>query len=97
MEFVSFSFNIFFLTFSVIGYGFLFSKYLTKYNKYSNIGYIGLYGIFTLTLISYLSNLFFKHDYLHNFLIIFMVFFSIKYFFLTEDFFKKNNKYFFLS
>tara|TARA_B100001121_G_C18670667_1_gene613628 strand:+ start:273 stop:1937 length:1665 start_codon:yes stop_codon:yes gene_type:complete len=97
MEFVSFVLIYFFLTFSVIGYGFLFSKYLTKYNKYSNIGYTGLYGIFTLTLISYLSNLFFKHDYLHNSLIIFIGFlFSIKYFFLTEEFFKKkDNKYFF--
>ena len=58
MELVSFIIIYFFLTFSVIGYGFLFSKYLTKYNKYSNIGYLGLYGIFTLTLISYLSNFF---------------------------------------
>ncbi len=97
MELVSFILIYFFLTFSVIGYGFLFSKYLTKYNKYSNIGYLGLYGIFTLTLISYLSNFFFKHDYLHNSLVIFVGFLlSIKYFFLSKDLFKKKeNKYLF--
>ena len=65
---------------SIIGYGYFFSNNILKYNKNANIGYIGIYGIFLLTLISYLSNLFLPHDFIHNYIIIFFgLLFFIKY------------------
>ena len=61
------------LTLSIIGYGFIFSKYLVKFNKIElpdlSIGYIGLFGIFFLTFISYLTNIFFAHSNSHNLII----------------------------
>ena len=69
MQFVVFILTYFVLAFNVIGYGYLFAKNLTAYNKSPNIGYMGLYGITFLTLISYLTNLILKHDYSHNFII----------------------------
>ena len=63
MEFIFFILTYFLLTSVVIGFGSFFAKNISTYNSNSNIGYIGLYGIFLLTLISYVTNLFIKHDY----------------------------------
>ncbi len=63
------------LTISIIGYGFLFSIKFTKYNSIvSNkisIGLIGIFGIFFSILISYITNLVFPHNNLHNLIFIF--------------------------
>ncbi len=56
-------------TFSTIGYGFIFSKLVSKNYFELNIGYQGLFGFFTLVLISGASSFLFKHGYFHNFLI----------------------------
>ena len=57
------------LTFSIIGYGFLFSRIINKELLTYNLGYQGLLGIFFLTIISYTTIFFVKHDYFHNLII----------------------------
>ena len=88
------------LTISIIGYGFLFSIKFTKYNSIvSNkisIGLIGIFGIFFSILISYITNLVFPHNNLHNLI---FIFFGILFFII---FIKKYRtqihlKYFLLS
>ena len=91
MEFIFFILTYFLLTSVVIGFGYFFAKNISTYNSNSNIGYIGLYGIFSLTLISYVTNLFIKHDYLHNFIILFIgIFLFIQYIFSNKK--SKKNK-----
>ena len=79
------------ILFSIIGYGFLFSKFLLlKSTENNDIGYIGFYGIFLLLLISYFSNLIIPHNIFFNSIIIgfgFIIFlfqkkklFELKYF-----------------
>ena len=70
------------ISLSLLGYGFFLSK-LLKVN-YLNFGFLGLMGISFLISISYLSTLFFVHDYFFNVLIL-----SIGVFFFIY-FFKKN-------
>ena len=85
MAIISFIVIYLFLLFSIIGYGYFFSNNISTYNKDANIGYIGLYGIFSLTLISYLSNLIIPHNFIHNYIIIFLgFFFFLKYIFKVE-------------
>ena len=82
---------------SIIGYGFIFSKYLTKYNKTNlSLGYVGLFGIFFLIFISYLSNLIFAHQNIHNLIIHLIFIFSFFYFFRKKNY-KKNLRYFYLA
>ena len=56
------------LTLSFIGYGFALSKFLNL--NFKNFGYFGFLGISFLTLISYITSLFFIHDYLFNIIIL---------------------------
>ncbi len=90
MELLSFIFIYSFLTISILGYGFLFSKKLTKYNNFElnsiSIGYIGIFGIFFSIVISYLTNFIFPHNNLHNLI---YIFFGLIFFFI---FYKKNYK-----
>ncbi len=69
-----FLFYIFFITFSVIGYGLLFSKIIDKRFLKLNIGYQGLLGIFFLSLISILTSYFISHGYSHNIILHFIGF-----------------------
>ena len=62
-------FYYFILIFASIGYGMLF-RFDKKKKEKLDFGFLGIIGIFVLILISYLSNLFFKHDYIHNSIII---------------------------
>jgi len=97
MEIIKFLIIYSFLTMSIIGYGFIFSKYLTKYNKTNlSLGYVGLFGIFFLILISYLSNLIFAHQNIHNLIIHLIGIFSFFYFFRKKNY-KKNLRYFYLA
>ena len=57
---------------SIIGYGYFFSNNISTYNKNANIGFLGIYGVFVLTLVSYLTNLILAHNYIHNYIIIFL-------------------------
>ena len=55
---------------SISGFGLLFAKISGFGFKKLNFGYIGLYGLFFLTLISYITNLAFSHNYTHNLIVI---------------------------
>ena len=54
------------LSLSIIGYGYLLSRIINKDLLNFNIGYQGLLGILFLTMISYITIFFTKHDYIHN-------------------------------
>lgn len=61
-------FYFYIISFSIIGYGFLISKFL-DINK-NNFGLLGLIGIVFLCFFSYFSSLFVKHNYFLNSLFI---------------------------
>ena len=90
MQIISFIGIYLLLISSIIGYGFFFSNNITTYNKDANIGYLGIYGVFFLTLISYITNLFFPHNFIHNYIIIFFGLFSFIGYFLKITKIKKN-------
>ena len=90
MELILFILTYFLFAFNVIGYGNVFAKNILYYNNKANIGFIGIYGIFTLTLISYLTNLFIEHNYIHNLIILILgIIFFIQFIFSIKNF-KKN-------
>ena len=100
MEFLKFIIIYTLLTVSIIGYGLIFSKKFTSFNNFQyeniSIGYVGLFGIFLSIIISYLTNLFFPHNNLHN---LFFIFIGIFFFFLLQNKVKKQfiSKYFIFS
>ena len=59
------------------------SKAIGQYNISNNIGYLGLKGLFFLSIYSYLSSIFLKHNYLHNSLI--MLFGFLSFFLLYKN------------
>ena len=65
-----FVFFYLFITFSLIGYGYLFTKIL-NFNTL-NYGFLGLVGISFLTFISYASSLFLPHGYIFNSIVLFV-------------------------
>ena len=73
------------ISLSLLGYGFILSKILRV--NYLNFGFLGLMGASFLILISYLSTLFFVHNYTFNLIILLVGIFYFIYFF------KKNLKY----
>jgi hypothetical protein len=77
---------------SCIGFGFLFLKLIKINNKKINLGIVGILGIFFLTFISYLTNVFIAHNYLHN---IFLHSIGLSYFFFYFISNKINKKNFF--
>ncbi len=68
------------LLFSIIGFGFFLSKLLKLELNINDIAIYGILGIICLTFISYLTNIFFPHNYLHNIIIhvvgVFLFFYS---------------------
>ena len=60
-------FCYFLIVFSIIGYGKLFRFFSLKKN---NSDIEGLFGLLLLIIISYLTNLYFKHGYTHNIIVI---------------------------
>ena len=79
------------ILFSIIGYGYLFSKFfLLKSNENKDIGYVGLYGIFSLLLISYLSSFLVPHTLFFNSIIIGIGFL---YFWISKQKFFLSNKF----
>ena len=71
----------FFIIFSSIGYGKILSDKLLKKNL--DDGYNGLFGLFFLIIYSYISNIFFAHNIIHNLILLTPGFFF--YFFLKRD------------
>jgi hypothetical protein len=85
----------FFIFYSVIGYGWLFSKIINKKDE-NNIGYIGIYGLFFITLYSYISHHFTAHKELHNLIFISLGFLFYIYFLIQSYKNNLNNHYLFL-
>lgn len=83
METVIFLTAYFVIIFSILGYGLFFAKIINSDFFELNYGYLGLLGIIFLIFISYATNLFFPHNYIHNTIlhilgIFFFIFFHIK-------------------
>ena len=78
---ITYLFFYFFIFYSIIGYGWFFSKFLNKKSQI-NLGYQGIYGLFFFALYSYFSHHFFPHGKFHNFIIISVGFFFYIYFFI---------------
>ena len=97
MELIKFISIYSILTLSIIGYGFLFSCYFSKFNNINlsniSIGYIGLFGLFFLTFISYSTNIILAHSNYHN-LVIHLIGLLSFLFFLKKNYKKilKNYK-----
>ena len=100
MELIQFISIYSILTLSIIGYGFIFSCYFTKFNNINlsniSIGYIGLFGVFFLTFISYSTNIILAHSNYHN-LIIHLIGIVSFLFFFKKNYKKISLKYFFLA
>ncbi len=85
---------LFIISFSLIGYGFLISKFL-EINKY-NFGFLGLIGITFFGFFSYFSSLFIKHDYFFNSIFIIIGFLIFIFSFKKISSFKKELLNFFI-
>ena len=89
-------FYFLFLTFSILGYG-IFTFFLFNINwKNLSLGLSGLAGLFCVTFISYVTHIFFAHNFFHNILVhTFGIFLLIV--FLKKNFYNfRLNKIFFL-
>ena len=64
-----FLFYIFFIMFSTVGHGYIFSYLINRRFLKLDIGYQGLFGFFSLVLLSILTSFFTFHGYLHNIII----------------------------
>ena len=95
---MSLNFFIFFayyfiILFSILGYGYFLLSFEKNNKNYLNFGYIGIIGLFSLTVYSYLSNIFISHSKNHNILVIILGLISFLYFFIKyyeNKIFKKN-------
>ena len=67
------------ILFSIIGFGFISSKFLSLR---LSLGELGLSGILLMTILSYVTNFFFAHNFLHN--SIFLILGLIAFFMLTK-------------
>ncbi len=79
LQIINLYFFYFIFIFSCLGYGYILTN-LTNSLKKIDLGFIGLTGIFALILISYLTNYFFEHNYIHNSILIFIGITSFIYF-----------------
>ena len=55
---------------SIVGFGFLSAKILSIGIEKNHSNFFGLFGIVTLTFVSYLTNLFISHNFIHNILLL---------------------------
>jgi len=91
-------FFYFLILFSAIGYGIFLSKISNIFFNDLSYGLIGLLGLFLLTLISYITNLFFPHNVIHNIIIIIVgLFFTFLNFLYAHSFVKEIKKIFIIS
>ena len=78
--------SYFLILFSIVGYGNIFSKLLKRSLSLSELGF---YGLIILILISYITNFFVAHNYLHNTLLFLIGIISFTFFILEKNFDKK--------
>ena len=77
-------FYFYFILIAVLGFGLVIKNYL-RINIIENcFGYLGLFGISIILIYSYLSNLFFAHDKLHNFLFFSLGFLAFFYYYKNK-------------
>ena len=86
LHIINLYFFYFIFIFSSIGYGYILI-YRHQGLQNFDLGFVGLSGIFTLILISFITNYFFSHNYLHNSLI--LLFGIISFFYFSLKNFKK--------
>ena len=80
VNFFVYIFYFYFILISILGFGFIVKNYF-RLNLLENcFGYFGLIGISIILIYSYLSNLFFAHGKLHNFLFLLIGFIAFFYF-----------------
>ena len=72
--------------FSITGFGLLFQKLAGFSHKKNCIGYNGIFGLFFLILYSYISNLFYPHNLIHNSLLFFIGVFSFYLFYIKKNY-----------
>jgi len=95
-EHLIFLFFIIFLTFSTIGYGYIFSNVFNKNLLKLNIGYQGIFGFFFLTLISIISSFVINHGQTLNLFLHCIGLFGIIFFFKKKIILLKDIKFLFL-
>ena len=95
-EHIIFLFFIVFLTFSTIGYGYIFSNIFNKNLLKFNIGYQGIFGFFFLTLISIISSFVVNHGQTFNLFLHCIGLIGLFFFFKKKIIPIKDLKYFFL-
>ena len=77
-------FYFIFLILSILGYGF-FLVSISKLNcRKLSLGIFGLVGLFFVTFISYVTHIFFSHNFIHNFIVHFLGI-SFLFFFFKKD------------
>ena len=86
MQILIFFLFYFLILLSILGYGNIFSKFLKRPLSFSELGF---YGLIFLILISYISNFFVAHDYVHNTVSLFIGIISFLFFILKKNFEKK--------
>ena len=89
MNIIPYTLGFILISFSIIGYGFIFNKSILKINNV-DIGYLGLIGIFSLTILAYLANVFTPitekfNSLIHLLGIIFFLYFLKKNFKLNKS------------
>lgn len=93
---IVFLFFTFLSLISIIGYGAFFNKFILKNNQNLNLGLIGFLGLFLISSISYLTHIFFPHNYFHNLIITILGFTFFIYFFKKKKInVKKENLFIF--
>ena len=78
-EFFILVFYYFLILISIFGFGLLSLNFISLKNRDINLGYAGLSGLFFILIYSYISNIFYPHNILHNsiFLVCGLFFFSL--------------------
>ena len=80
VNFFVYIFYFYFILISILGFGFIVKNYFRLNLSENCFGYFGLIGISIILIYSYLSNLFFAHEKLHNFLFLLIGFIAFFYF-----------------
>lgn len=81
----------FLFLFSILGFGLLFCKFSNIFSNKINLGVIGLLGFCFLSFISYFTNLFFSHNFIHNIIIHSVGIISLFFFINKEKFYINEN------
>ncbi len=96
MSIIIFLFFISLIFVTILGYGSFFRNYFINSSAITSIGLIGFFGLFFLSGISYLSHIFFPHNYIHNIIVLVFGLFLFWFNFYNKFDFPKINYLLFL-